>query len=255
LTGPQGPGNTSYIPEIHAGEIYRGVAFQNNSTTTTVTGGVTMSTSGSLLAQSVSSTNLATKNIRLRYYPGTTSTGRYTGTRCSALLWYIGGGFRYIADWNISDTAYVSNCQQFFGMAGQTTDLAYGDVSLVLVSTLTNLFGVGSEIGDTNLQIFFNDASGSCTKVDCGSAFPANRTAGAAVSTIYSLEMYNSPGSSTVYFELTNKETGDVFQYSTNTNLPAATQGLAFFASRTLGTPTTNAGQFDLYKLGVFSLV
>ena len=224
----------------------------NNTTTVTVDGGVTTSTSASTTAQSVATTNFATRAIRLRYSATVVSTGRYTGTRGSSLLWYITGGFKFVCDFNISDTSYGSGCRQFYGMAGSTTDLTYTDA--VTVATLTNIIGVGSDAADSNLQVFYNDATGTATKIDLGSLFPANRTAGSASTTIYSVILYNAPTSNNVSYRVTNKETGDYTEGTITTNMPANTQGLTFFASRCMGTPVTGTGQFDLYKLGVYSL-
>ena len=235
-------------------ETYRGININNNTTTVVVEGGVTMSSSASTTAQSVASTNFATKQIRLRYSATVVSGGRYTGTRGSALLWYLHGGFRYVCDFNISDTSYSAGCQQFYGMAGQTTDLVYGGVSGTLVSTLTNIVGVGSENGDANLQVFHNDASGTATKVDLGVNFPANRTVGAISTTVYSIELYNEPMSTNVKYKVTNSETGAIANGTISTNLPLSSQGLNFFASRCMSTTSvTSTGQFDLMKLGVYS--
>ena len=254
--------NNSFIPQMTGGETYRGVSFNNNSTTLVTDGGVTTSASASTSAQSVASTNFATKSIRLRYYASIVQTGRYTGLRGSALLWYITSGWKFVCDFNISDTVYSANCQQFYGMASSTADLAYGGTSLVQLSTLTNLIGVGSESGDTNLQIFYNDATGTAGKQDLGSDFPANRTAGAISTTIYSVTLYNPPASETVMYEVINRETGAIARgiigglYIGGVSaLPSSTTGLNFFASRTMNTPTTNTGQFDLYKLGVYSVL
>jgi hypothetical protein len=247
----------TFIPELSPNEIYRGVIFSNNSTTVTTFGGVTMGTTASNLAQSVASTNFASKQIRLRYYATVVSTGRYTGTRGSALLWFIGGGFRYVCDFNISDTAFASTCQQFYGLAGQTTDLAYGGVGLTQVSTLTNLIGLGNDGADTNLQIIHNNSGGTATKIDLGVNFPANRTAGSASTTVYSLTLYNEPSSNNVKYMVINNETGAIAMGTITTNLPEPTQGLNFFASRAMGGGggVTNSGQFDLLKLGVNSLL
>lgn len=237
-------------------ETYRGVSFNNNSTTIVSDGGVTASATASTLAQSVSSTNFATKQIRLRYYASVVSGGRYTGLRGSALLWYIHGGFRFVCDFNISDTAYSAGCQQFYGMGGVTTDLNYGSTSNILVSTLTNIVGVGSEVGDANLQIFHNDATGTATKIDLGANFPANRTSGSISTTVYQVQILNIPMSSDVQYKVVNKETGDVVTGTINTNLPLNSQGLNFFASRCMSvTSVTNTGQFDLMKLGVYSIL
>jgi hypothetical protein len=235
-------------------ETYRGININHNTTTVVVDGGITMSSSASTTAQTVASTNLATKQIRLRYSATVVSGGRYTGTRGSALLWYLHGGFRYVCDFNISDTSYSAGCQQFYGMAGQTTDLAYGTVSGTLVSTLTNIVGVGSENGDTNLQVFHNDGTGTATKIDLGVNFPSNRTVGAISTTVYSIELYNEPMSTNVKYKVTNNETGDIANGTISTNLPLTSQGLNFFASRCMSTTSvTSTGQFDLMKLGVYS--
>jgi hypothetical protein len=246
------------IMYLKPSEVYRGITINNNSTTVVADGGIVMSSSASTLAQSVASTNFATKQIRLRYYASTVSGGRYTGTRGSALLWYIHGGFKFVCDFNISDTAFSAGCQQFYGLAGQTGDLAYGTASNILVSTLNNIIGVGSEVGDANLQVFSQDALGSygvATKVDLGSDFPANRTAGAISTTVYSITLYNEPMSTNVNYRVVNKETGAIAEgVVTTLNKPSTTQGLNFFASRCMSvTSVTNTGQFDLMKLGVFS--
>jgi hypothetical protein len=70
--------------------------------------------------------------------------------------------------------------------------------STILVDTLLNCIGIGSDALDTNLQIFHNDATGTATKIDLGSNFPANRTAGAAMTTMYSVSIYNDNNSSNV---------------------------------------------------------
>lgn len=248
---------TTFIPIFTPSEIYRGITLRNNSTTIDTYGGITMSTTASNLAQSVASTNFVAKQIRLRYYATVVSGGRYTGTRGSALLWFIGGGFRYVCDFNISDTAFASTCQQFYGLANQTTDLAYGGVGLTQVSTLTNLIGLGNDGADTNLQIIHNDSGGTATKIDLGVNFPANRTAGSASTTVYSLTLYNAPASSNVKYMVVNNETGAVAMGTITTNLPDSTLGLNFFASRAMGGGggVTNSGQFDLLKLGVNSLL
>lgn len=246
------PDYGGFIPDLTGGETFRGVNYSNNSTTEVTSGGVVMGTTASTIARSVSSTNYAFKQVRKGFYGSVVSAGRYTGTRGSALLWYIGGGFKYVCDFYISDTAYGSGCRQFYGVAGQTTDLGYSDS--ILVSSLVNIIGVGSDALDTNLQVFHNDATGTATKVDLGINFPANRTAGAALTTVYSIELYNGSESTEVKYCVRNKETGDVAMGILTTNLPLHTQGLNFFASRCMGAGITNTGQFDLLILGTYSI-
>lgn len=244
--------SSSLIPNLTGHESFRGVQYANNSTTETTFGGITIATTASATARSVASTSFATKQIRKGFVASVVSAGRYTGTRGSALLFYLGGGFRYVCDVYISDTAYGSGCRQFYGMYGATTDLGYSDT--VTVASLINIIGVGSDAADTNLQVFYNDASGTASKIDLGVNFPANRTAGAAMTTYYSVTVYN-PNDSTVIYRVVNNETGDSIEGTISSDLPATTQGLNFVASRCMGGGggLTNSGQFDLSVLGVFS--
>jgi hypothetical protein len=244
--------SANFIPYMKGNETFRGVNYSNNSTTEVTSGGITIANTASMIARSVASTNYATEQIRKGFYGSVASAGRYTGSRGSALLFYIGGGFKYVCDVYISDTAYGSGCRQFYGMQGATTDLAYSDS--ILVSSLINCIGVGSDSTDTNLQVFHNDGTGTATKIDLGANFPANRTAGSALTTVYSIELFNAPNTSSVLYRVVNKETGNSVQGTVSTNLPLGTQGLNFFASRCMGAGVTNTGQFDLLILGVYSL-
>lgn len=259
-----GSGNLSWVDsstlagsvyDISANECFRGHEFTNNSTTLNTNNIGAPSASASVLAQTVSTTDFHTKTIRLRYYQSVISSGHYCGVRGTALLWYLGAGFRYVCSFNVSDTVYSSGSRQFYGMAGVTTDLTYTDVTTV--ASMTNIIGIGSESTDTNLQFFYNDASGTASKIDLGASFVANRTAGTAMTTVYEVQILNLPNTTTVYYRVINKETGAVASGSVSTDLPATTQGLNYFASRCLGGGggLTNAGQFDLSgKFGVYSL-
>jgi peptidoglycan hydrolase-like protein with peptidoglycan-binding domain len=74
------------------------------------------------------------------------------------------------------------------------------------------------------------------------------------MTTMYSIQIYNAPNTSSVKVQVINKELGEIAQHTLTTNLPLDTQGLNFFASRTMGAPLTNSGQFDLGLLGVYSI-
>lgn len=244
---------TSAIPDLKGIEVFRGATYRNNSTTEDTYGGITIATTGSTSAQAVATTSFATKQIRKRFYGSVVSSGRYTGTRGSALLWYVGGGFLYACEVFISDQVYASGCRQFYGMYGATTDLTYTDVTTV--ASQLNIIGVGSDT-DTNLQIFHNDGSGTATKVDLGASFPANRTAGSAMTNTYTMFIYNAPNSTEVVVVVIDNENGTRSENTITTDLPATTQGLNFTASRCMGGGggATNSGQFDLVRLGVYSL-
>lgn len=258
INGATGPAGSNFIQVLSPMEIFRGQTHRNNSTTIDTYGGVVTSTSASNLGQSVGTASFVSRHIRLRYYASIVSSGRYTGVRGSSQqFWSVTGGFRYVCDFNISDTAYSSSTQQFYGLGAYNADLNYGGVSTLLVSSLTNIIGIGSDSGDANLQVIYNDGSGTASKIDLGSNFPANRTSGSALTTIYSVQLYNEPGSSNVLYEVTNQETGSVENGTLTTNLPSSNLLLNFFASRSMGSGggITNTGQFDLMRLGVYSLL
>jgi hypothetical protein len=258
VNGATGPAGTNFIPVLSPVETFRGQTHRNNSTTIDTYGGVVTSTSASNLAQSVGTASFVARHIRLRYYASVVSTGRYTGVRGSSQqFWSVTGGFRYVCDFNISDTAYSSSTQQFYGLGAYNADLNYGGVSTLLVSSLTNIIGIGNDSVDANLQVIYNDGSGTASKIDLGSNFPANRTSGSALTTIYSIQLYNEPGSSNVLYEVINQENGSVANGTLTTNLPSSNLLLNFFASRAMGSGggITNSGQFDLMKLGVYSLL
>jgi hypothetical protein len=258
VNGATGPAGSNFIPVLSPMEVFRGQTHRNNSTTIDTYGGVVTSTSASNLARSVGTASFVDRHIRLRYYASVVSTGRYTGVRGSSQqFWSVTGGFRYVCDFNISDTAYSSSTQQFYGLGAYNADLNYGGVSTLLVSSLTNIIGIGSDSGDANLQVIYNDGSGTASKIDLGSNFPANRTSSNSLTTIYSIQLYNEPGSSNVLYEVINQENGSIAQGNLTTDLPSSNLLLNFFASRSMGSGggITNSGQFDLLKLGVYSLL
>lgn len=238
------------IPNLSPTEVFRGFTPRNNSTTLDTYGGLTISTTGSPVAQSAANTSFLTKQIRIKYTPSVVATGQYCGVRDGA-LWYIGGGFRYVCAFGITDTSYGAGCRQFYGMSTSTADLGYNDT--VTVASLTNLFGIGSDAADTNLQIFYNDAAGTASKIDLGSSFPANRTAGAAMTTVYHIELYNPVNSSIILYRVKNVETGVAAEGTLSSDLPASTSALNCFASRCMGGPISGTGEFCITRFGVYS--
>lgn len=244
-----------FIPLPDAYEVFRGRTFRFDSTTADTYAGIATLNNASALAVAPSTTNFSTKFTRIRYYASIVSTGRVTSIRSTDLQWFVGGGFRFVSTWRVADTAFGSTCQNFHGLIGSIAEIPIGTASLVQVSTLTNCIFVGSDGADTNLQVMHNDASGTCTKIDLGVNFPANRTAGAEMTTMYNIQIYNEVNSSEVKYEVINLETGAVAQGTITTNLPAVTQGLAIQSARVMGTATTNTGQFEQHKWGCSDII
>jgi hypothetical protein len=240
----------SFIPPISDYEVFRGRTFRYDSTTVDTYAGIATLNNASVIAVAPNSTNFGNKYTRLRYYAAQVTTGRVSSIRSTDLQWFIGGGFRFISTWRVADTAYVATCQNFHGLIGTTAEIAVGGAGLIQVSTLTNCIFVGSDGADTNLQVMHNDASGTCTKINLGAGFPSNRTAGAAMTTMYSCELYNQVNSTNVKYRVINLETGEVAQGIITTNLPVNTQGLAIQSARVMSSPVTNTGQWEQHKWG-----
>lgn len=243
-------GASSFIPPVGSFEVFRGRTFRVNNTTVDTVGGLDTLNNASSSAVALNTTLFCNKFTRLKYYASVVSTGRVTSIRGVDLQWYVGGGFRFISTWRVADTAYGSTCQNFHGLVGTIAEIVVGSATLVQVSTLTNCIFVGNDGADANLQVMHNDATGTCTKIDLGADFPANRTAGAEMTTMYAIEIYNALRSSEVKYSVTNLETGVIATGTITTNLPLATQGLAIQSARVMGTPLTNTGQWDQHKWG-----
>lgn len=100
------------------------------------------------------------------------------------------GGFEWVCRFSL-DTNTAAGAL-FVGLANPITDL--GDVD---PSSLTNIFGVGCDAADSNLQLMTNDGSGTATKTDLGANFPG-KTDGA----IYELRISTDTNGSAFYWSL-----------------------------------------------------
>lgn len=108
------------------------------------------------------------------------------------------------------DVSPVANARLF---VGYHIGSSLGNVN---PSTLTSIIGVAADTGDTNLQIIHNDASGLCTKIDLGSAFPANTS-----SLDFYLVKFEFLTSGNVTITVTNLETNTVSTNTISTNKDA----------------------------------
>jgi hypothetical protein len=176
--------------------------------------------------------------------------------RTSAALWSITAGFLFVGEFGIADTNYAVGAHNFWGLTSSIANLAIGTISNSQPSALANIIALANDSGDANLQIMHNDASGTATKIDLGSNFPANRTSGAVSTAMYHVRFYNAPGSSEVSYRVENRETGDVAEGTITTNLPDASTLLAYQAGRSMGTGgggVSQSGRFDVKLLGVYN--
>jgi hypothetical protein len=191
--------------------------------------GITAPTvSGTATSRNPSLTNLFTQTRRIAYISAS-SAGSVAGLRNTTAQFWRGnaaglGGFFATFRWGNADS--VTTCNQFCGMQSIVT--APTDVA---PSTLTNLVGVGSDSGDTNMQLYASDGTARA-RVDLGASFPANSNATA----FYELILYCPPNASAIDWALTRLDTGVATSGQiTGTNLPVATQFLNQQIYRTNG--------------------
>ena len=239
-----------FIPYLLSTEINRGYRFTVNSTAVISENTIAGTTTGTATAQTPATTNTQTQQLALKYGVSTPAANGVCAYRSTQAYAMISNGFRFVVGFGVSDSAYNSGARQFYGVTASTTNL--GISSTVTVESQVSIIGIGSDAADTNLQIFYNDGTGTATKIDLGANFPANRTAGAASTDFFTLELFNEESSSNVLYKATSLATNTVVQGTLTTNLPTATM-LSFQAIRTSGA-SSNACSFNLSQLSLNTL-
>jgi hypothetical protein len=231
---------------VGSAEIARGYRAQHNSTTVLAENIATGTLQGTATAVAVSNTSIQTKKTRLKIGVSTPATNGICGYRSTSAFNIVGTGWKFCVGFGVSDTGFNTNARQFYGMTATTASL--GLSSTVTVESLLNIIGIGSDASDTNLQVFHNDGSGTATKIDLGSNFPANRTSGAVATDFFVFEMYNPFDSMNVYYKVTSLENNVIVEGSISTNLPSDTTPITMQAVRTSGA-SSNACSFDISQL------
>jgi len=248
----------SFIPYIQEAEIRRGCVALNNSTTLGTYGAYTPVVTGSAVAL-VMSTTTATKLPKQRIL---TSTGATNSTVAiifgsQSYIQSLEQGFRFVGSYVFSDVSaggtewFVPNARQFCGLVGSTVLIPIS--STITVASQTNIIGLGSDVGDTNLQIFHNDATGVATKIDLGASFPANKTGAVANGVGYQLELYAPFGATTVNYRVTKLTDGTQVTGTISSNLPANTTLLCPQVCRTSGSTSQNVS-IDFIQLNAYTL-
>lgn len=197
--------------------------FQNNvsmiipQTSTTLTlWGITNTSVGTVSHPALASTNLRTAMRRWIWTSAATNPAASEGRTAVGLVWRGDapglGGWYYACRWAVSSSTATQ--QVAVGLWSATGATSTSQVP----SALTNCIFAGWDSADTNLQIMHNDGSGSCTKIDLGSNFPANNT-----TAVYEFMMFAAPNGSSVYYRVVRLDTGDSTEGEITTDLPAST--------------------------------
>ncbi len=204
-------------------------------------------TTGTVTARSVATTNLANRLRRIGYV-STAVAGNFAETRVAVAQYSIGtgtgvGGFTMIARFVPSDAAAVAGERFFLGLT--STTIAATNVE---PTTLTNSIGIAQISTSTNLFLVYG-GSVPQTPIDLGANFPA-----AGLSTdAYELSLFSSPNASTtIGYEVTRINTGDTVSGTLTgaggTAIPLSTTLLTFKAWKT-NNATAAAAAFDLSSI------
>lgn len=130
------------------------------------------------------------------------------------------GGFFMTTRFGMSTTVALQRTA--VGMFSTTAALA----TTQSPSALTSCFFMGNDSGDTNMQIMYNDASGTCTKVDLGASFPASDAAA-----VYEIIFFAAPAASTISWRAQRLDgTPSTVEGTISTNLVPDTTFLAWHA-------------------------
>lgn len=187
-----------------------------NSAANTVLGASATTNLGTATAANVSTSNVHTQTRRTDYLVTTPSTTAVAGVRHNAAQWWLAKPYLCSMVWGPATGVSVATNRAFAGMrvASAPTD--------VEPSTLTDMFGMGWDAADTNIQFMHNDASGTAIKIDLGASFPVptvDRT------NMYELQTYaNTSG---ISYRVVNYTNGAVASGTVNTNIPSTTTLLA----------------------------
>lgn len=186
------------------------------------------------IAPDFSSSNKFLQTIRRRYTSAGTAGSSVQFGDTSFRKLAIGYNYTSIFIFGNEDASTVANARCFHGYSSTTT------IGNINPSTLTNCFGVGADTGDTNLQIIHNDTTGTATKIDLGSSFPAN-----TISDDFYFIRFDLQTNGNVIVYVKNLKTGAESTNTITTDLPVSTLGLFANSWRNNGT-TASAVRLSL---------
>lgn len=161
---------------------------------------------GAATSRSWDTNRVYTRTPLVEYLDTSAGTDSIAGVRSDSAI-FARSAFYTKLIWGPATGMTVGTRRAFAGLISSTS--APTDVD---PSTLTNIIGMGWDDDDTQVQVMYNDDSGTATRVELGASFPRpvdDRT------TLYALEVYVASSSALPIISVTNLVTGaratDVF--------------------------------------------
>lgn len=219
------------------------VAFWAPSTTTTVTAvGMPVTNVGTVSTPTPASTNL--KTSMRRWTLTSAAVINSVSDQLAAVNACWRGNAAGLGGWTYTNRLALTTLQAtgmaFFGLYGSTAALA----TTLLLSGVVNCVGIGFQRGThTNWQMVQNDAAGAPTLTDLGASFAINTT------DVLTLYIGAAPNGSSIGLRLVNETTGDSYDATLTTDIPANT---VFLAPRNYMNNDTTAAAIAFDCAGVY---
>lgn len=194
--------------------LRRWTAHGNNSSINAA-GGPALTVTGTATNSATSNASVYDISGHLESLVTVASTSAVVGFHAPTLQQCLQTGFTFFCEWAPATGVATATNRAFCGLHNSTS--APTDVQ---PSGLTDLFGIGWDAADTNVQFMHNDNADTCTKVDLGSNFAVPTTDRTQV---YQLRMYSLPSSGVVNYTLIDVNTGNTASGTISANLPALT--------------------------------
>ena len=186
-----------------------------NNPNINATGAPALTGTGTATNSLTSSASVFDISGHVEYLVTTPGTSAVVGVHAPTLQHSLQTGLTFFCEWAPATGVSTATNRAFCGLHNSTS--APTDVQ---PSGLTDLFGIGWDDADANVQFMHNDNADTCTKVDLGSNFVVPTTDRTQV---YQLRMYSLPGSGIVNYTLIDVNTGNTASGTISTNLPALT--------------------------------
>lgn len=218
--------------------VYQLAAVSASTTTTNI--GISPASTGTATAYTPApATSYSAAIRRVDYLVTTAATTAVAGLRSGVLVYRgtasnAGWLGRMIGGPATGPSTTSGTARFFMGLRASTS--APTDVN---PSTLVNMFGVGYDAADTQLQIMTNDATGTATKTALGANFP-KPTADRSV--MYDLVFQADPGSSSISYTVTELVSGATASGSVSTDLPAVNTMLVALLYSSVGGTSSVVG-------------
>lgn len=228
---------------VSACQLHRGERFSRTPpNSTTPTGDISASVTGTGTAATISTTSMHTMTPRMDVLVTTASTTAVAARRMTNNEFFLSnvdyaGGFdlEFISG---GATGQATSTKRYYdgltGSSGAPTD--------VNPSTLTNCIIFGHDAADTNLQFMCNDGAGTCTKVDLGANFAKQNTDRGK---IYRMRLFAFPNATRVGWWIQDMQTLSIASGVATTDLPAVNTLLSRRCVSSVGGTSSVIGVAD----------